>query len=220
MNLLQVVPNWVLGRSPRQLMSTSWEERDAIFEEDVNLFCWERQLPGEIIRYLEEVIPKHPPKLSLTINSATLHDQLVKARDAWGITNLPGSELFWRDVRNLTQDFLSYSETDRARLYLRVMADDGCTKFHVDGYKFRLFTTYYGSGTEWVPEVVVKRAALGTTNQKIVKDFSEVRQMQAGHVAILKGEIPNGRSRVRGIVHRSPPITDIGEKRLILRIDL
>lgn len=85
---------------------------------------------------------------------------------------------------------------------------------------FRLFTTYIGPGTEWLPEEAVNRKALGTTNEKIVMDKSKIQRIQTGHLAILKGELPNHNESVKGIVHRSPEIKNSGGKRIILRIDI
>lgn len=103
---------------------------------------------------------------------------------------------------------------------MKVITSNACAKFHIDGYSLRLFTTYYGPGTEWLPENAVNRNALGTTNEQIVKDQSKINRLGTGHVAILKGELPNRKNSVRGIVHKSPEITGSGDKRIILRVDI
>lgn len=129
-------------------------------------------------------------------------------------------DLFWEDVTILIQDFLAFSENSSATVYLKVIDNNACTKFHTDGYSLRLFTTYHGRGTEWLPEKAVNRSALGETNDQIVKDPSKIQRMETCEVGILKGEIPNAPNRTRGIVHRSPEIVQTGEKRIILRIDI
>ena len=105
-------------------------------------------------------------------------------------------------------------------MHLKMISDDACTKFHTDGYSLRLFTTYHGKGTEWLPEKAVNRTFLGQSNDLIVKDASRIQQMDAFEVGILKGEIPGKASSVKGIVHRSPKIAHTGEKRIILRVDI
>ena len=117
-------------------------------------------------------------------------------------------------------DFLVFSQAKRGGVYLKVVDDNACTKFHVDGYKLRLFTTYVGQGTEWLPEQATNRKGLGKSNNKIVKDASQVRQMNPFEVGILKGELPNGKSSTFGIVHRSPEIVSSEGKRVILRVDI
>ena len=90
----------------------------------------------------------------------------------------------------------------------------------MDWYHLRLFTTYHGKGTEWIPEEAVDRSALGQTNKEIVKDQSKVQQLETFDVGILKGAHSESKRPIKGIVHRSPEIEREGEKRVILRIDL
>ncbi|MEM8893030.1 MAG: DUF1826 domain-containing protein, partial [Bacteroidota bacterium] len=123
------------------------------------------------------------------------------------------------DVYKLASDFLSYSDYGRGRLHLRVVNNDGCTKFHTDNYTLRLFTTYVGKGTEWLPESAVNRTGLGKGNEHVVKNQTMIERMRPFEVGLLKGEIKN-RSITKGIVHRSPKISHTGEKRIILRIDI
>ncbi len=85
---------------------------------------------------------------------------------------------------------------------------------------YDLFTTYLGRGTEWLPEKAVNRSALGKTNELIVKDPSLIQRMNAFDVGILKGELPKRMQRVKGVVHRSPQISEAGEKRVVLRVDI
>ena len=219
MRLSSLIPQ-LYSRSPRQVLSSSWSERHTILEDDVNLYCWERRLPSEVELFLNRKIDETPDKLSIIIDQRNLVDQIDEARKAWGKTNSSGEVLFWQDVVRIMADFLHFSDRGTARFYLKVVENDACTKFHVDGYNLRLFTTYLGPGTMWLPEKAVNRRALGQSNESIVKDATETMQMAPGHVGILKGEIANGKSRVRGIVHRSPEIEQAGEKRIILRVDV
>ena len=69
----------------------------------------------------------------------------------------------------LVNDFLDYSPSGAGTVHLRVISDDSCRKFHTDGYPLRLFTTYLGRGTEWLPEKATNRKGLGKSNDLIVK---------------------------------------------------
>lgn len=205
---------------PKQILSDLWEERNSILQSDVNLFCWKRPIELAISHYLEQLLERELEPIRCTVDSNDLQRSLSQARSAWDKKHSMASELFWQDVFQLTYDFLSFSKTKTGTLHLKVINDNACTKFHTDGYNLRLFTTYHGKGTEWLPEKAVNRSALGKSNALIVKDTTQIQQMGTFHVGILKGETPNTSSPVKGIVHRSPEIAQSREHRIILRIDL
>ncbi len=78
------------------------------------------------------------------------------------------------------------------------------------------------TGTEWLPEKAVNRAALRPSqdlaqeaNRRIVKTPSEVRQARAGDVVLLKG-VHFGSGSAPAAVHRSPPIERQGATRVVL----
>ncbi|CAN5533690.1 hypothetical protein BH10BAC4_BH10BAC4_18010 [soil metagenome] len=113
--------------------------------------------------------------------------------------------------------FASISRSNRIQLHLKLVNDDGCTRFHVDRYALRLLCTYSGPGTEWTYDNNVNRAHLGSGDKdKIIYDWDKINRLQAMDVAILKGEVETD---VKGIVHRSPPLRQEGEKRLVFRLD-
>lgn len=187
---------------------------------DTNLFVWERELTSSVTDFAKDVTISFPEPVRLHITKAELGGQIDKARAQWvGVSTLADHD-FWSDARRLTADFLDFAEGRSGTLHLKVVSDGACTKFHTDGYRLRLFTTYYGLGTEWLPEAAVDRSALGKTNESIVKDPDQVQRIGTGHVSILKGELPGQKCTVKGIVHRSPSITSIDQRRLILRIDI
>lgn len=221
MNLLVPIP-FLKSKTnrPRQVISNSWQDRKRILSKDVNLFCWERSLDQQMKDYLKPGFDAFSEPIVFT---TTLHDlpaQLLKARATWDHSHTEGADAFWMDVYRLVCDFLSLSESRYCTLHLRSVDDNGCTKFHTDGYSLRLFTTYHGPGTEWLPEDAVNRKALGTSNKRIVTSPGRVQRMGTGHVGILKGELPGRPPAAMGIVHRSPAISHTGEKRIILRVDI
>jgi hypothetical protein len=221
MNLLEALP-LINRRSKkiRQVISDTWVDRFSIQEPNVNLFCWKRAPNPTISSYLNELIVKDIPPISLKVNSNDLQDQLNRARATWEKQYTSAGDSFWIDVFGLTNDFLTFSNEKSGWLHLKVIEDDACRKFHTDGYALRLFTTYLGRGTEWLPEKAVNRSALGRSNALIVRDPEQIQQMDAFEVGILKGELPNQQNAINGIVHRSPEIAYAGEKRVILRVDL
>lgn len=208
------------AKVPQQITSGDWEDREAILQPGVNLFCWQRPINPEIESYLEVLQQSDWPKIQQFVAVNELDENLEDIRKVLPSSQGVGSDAFFKDLRQLTSDFLRYSENGSGTLHLRLVTDNACTKFHIDGYKLRLFTTYAGLGTEWLPESAVNRDGLGRGNGKIVRDIAQVRQMAPFEVGILKGEIPKSQAFTKGIVHRSPQISHLGEKRIILRIDL
>ena len=206
--------------APKQLVSESWEDRRHILERDMNLFCWRRPVNESINNYLEKLLENDLPTIRFHTQIDNLEEQIKKVKVNWGFETNEASELFWMDVLQLSKDFLTFSKDRSGIVHLKVISDDACRKFHIDGYSLRLFSTYYGKGTEWLPEKAVNRSGLGKTNKLIVKDSSLIQRMNAFDVGILKGELPSMTKRVKGIVHRSPQINEVGEKRIILRIDI
>ena len=106
----------------------------------------------------------------------------------------------------MTKDFLTLARMRSGTIHLKVINDNACSKFHTDQYKLRLLTTYYGKGTEWLPEKATNRKALGKTNKLIVKDASKIQELTTYDVGVLKGTIPGIINSSKGIVHRSPQI--------------
>ena len=220
MKIFNALPFFKFKRSPVQLISENWSERSSILEEDVNLFVWQRTLDKDITSYLERLLNMPLQDIRGIVDVNNLDEQLASLRNYWDEKTLPNGDEFWNDVRQITIDFLKFSQEGRGTLHLKVVSNDACKKFHVDGYSLRLFSSYLGPGTEWLPEHAVNRHALGTTNTRIVNYPSKIQRMGTGHVGILKGEIPSQHTKEKGIVHRSPMITQTNTKRIILRIDI
>lgn len=207
-------------KDPKQILSDQWSEREAILNNQVNLFCWRRPINVLIKDYLEDLIQKDLENIKVSISLTSIEQDLVQARNVWDSTMSNESNAFWHDVTQLSKDFLSMSGNGEGTLHLRKVNNDACTKFHLDGYHLRLFTTYYGPGTEWLPEKSVNRTALGKSNELIVKQPELIKRMQPLEVGILKGEIANRSNHTPGIVHRSPSIRNTEQQRVIMRIDI
>ncbi|MEM9328900.1 MAG: DUF1826 domain-containing protein [Bacteroidota bacterium] len=218
---MSIFPFTILSRlSPKvpfQIISGSWNDRDAILRSDVNLFCWQRPVDLEVEAYLQSLLEDQLKPIRVHLSEDKMAEKIDRARTMWKRTLGVDGDAFWQDVTSITKDFLQFSATGQGTMHLRVVDDDACTKFHTDGYALRLFITYLGPGTEWVPEVAVRRSALGRSNEEIVKDPERVQRLGTQHVGILKGAPQKG---AKGIVHRSPSLSGTGKKRIILRVDI
>ncbi len=106
----------------------------------------------------------------------------------------------------------------RVHARLEALVDEGCPLFHADHVGLRLLCTYAGAGTEWVPDAGVRRAGLGSgDNRLIVPARRHVRRLAPFTVGLFKGEAFPGHAG-RGVVHRSPPATP-HRPRLLLCLD-
>lgn len=223
MNLLRIIPNITKKQRLRQVISDSWSERELILKPDINLFCWKRPPNLMISNYLEGLLEKELKLISFYTSLDELAYQVNLSRKIWDqhAENQHGADEFWADVMKVAYDFISSCTKEKTgTVRLKLIEGNECRKYHTDRYPLRLFTTYYGSGTEWLPERAVNRPALGNPNAQVLRDPSLVQQMETFEVGILKGEFHNRTKKSSGIVHRSPQIEGSGEKRVILRIDV
>ena len=220
MSLLSFIP-FLKSNAPEQVLSEDWEDRNQILDDGVNLFCWKRPENPVIHQFLQGVLNSHPQPIQVSVNKDELPEQLENARQSWGKhPDSNNGEQFWQDIFMLVNDFLDYSTSGAGTVHLRVITDDSCRKFHTDGYPLRLFTTYLGRGTEWLPEAATNRKGLGKSNDRIVKKPAMIQRMKPFEVGILKGEVPGHHRTAKGVVHRSPGISQDGEKRITLRVDI
>lgn len=221
MNLISNIP-FIKKKDalPRQAISTSWDDRIQVLNKDVNLFCWKRPENKTISNYLNGISSQILEPISFYTSIDQLGKGLSDARKMWDPAHNLEADAFWVDIYRITRDFLLLAQVSHGKVHLKQIADNACRKFHVDGYKLRLFTTYFGEGTEWLPEDATNRKGLGKSNDIIVQDPLKIRQMNVFEVAILKGEIPGAKLLSKGIVHRSPQIEHTDKKRIILRVDI
>lgn len=130
--------------------------------------------------------------------------------------DLEGYQGFVADVSWLISAYACLLGAQRIGLRLRVLDMAMCPRFHVDHVPMRLITTYAGVGSQWLKEDAIDRSQLGNP-QAEPQDVLKIRQINAGDVALLKGERWVGNEGY-GLVHRSPQLQR-GERRLMLSLD-
>lgn len=195
----------VFGQSPQVLAE--------ILQDGVNLAAWQRRLPAQVEDFstvllsldplladdrVIDVDERHPPQLPGLLP---------------GAADLQGYESFVADVAWLVAAYTCLLGARRIGLRLRVLEGAMCPRFHVDKVPLRLLTTYIGAGSEWLKEEAIDRGQLHTAQPAV----DNIQRLQAGEVAILKGEKWLGNEGA-GLVHRSP-MTAPGERRLLLSLD-
>ena len=88
-----------------------------------------------------------------------------------------------------------------------------CQRYHIDNVPLRLLVTYYGKGTEWVPDSAVDRLAYdsGMPNDKILTTNNAKKFLNAWDIAIFRGG-PDG------LLHRTPDAA-LNTPSILLRLD-
>jgi hypothetical protein len=105
-----------------------------------------------------------------------------------------------RDIEGLAVRFGRMMGSNTVRIRLEGVTTDACRKLHTDYTDVRLITTYAGPGTEY-----------RTT------DDGELQRVPTTAIALVKGRLfPGGHPPCW---HRSPPLNDTGERRIVLVID-
>lgn len=193
----------VFGETPQVLAE--------VLQDGVNLAVWRRRLPAQLEDFAALVISLGQPLADQRVidvneeQKPVLPDLLREAAD------LHGYEAFVADVTWLVAAYTCLVGARRVGLRLRVLDGPMCPRFHVDNVPLRLLTTYVGPGSEWLQERDSGCGELYTAEPSV----DNIQQLQAGEVAILKGEKWQGNEGA-GLVHRSPSAQ---QGRLLLSLD-
>lgn len=113
-------------------------------------------------------------------------------------------KLLRADILALARRFAAFMQVETVRLRLEAVTTNACRKVHADYTDLRLISTYYGPGTDYLPA--------GAEPSE-----SSLHRMAAGDIGLFKGRL-YGEDHLP-CLHRSPPIEETGEVRLVLVID-
>ena len=191
-----------------------------IFNREINISIWKRNLNSNILHASEILLLKNSDlQFSELVNKNFSIDFLV---DKIGADEKLIS--FYEDIQYLTKLFCELFDIKDAWLRIDAIDKPMCPRFHADHLKCRLVTTYYGPGTQWLPNSLVNRNKLGHGNNGLADDISglfskksDIENLDVGDIGLLKGEAWVNNEGL-GLVHRSPH-TDSNYKRLYVTID-
>ncbi|WP_379542795.1 DUF1826 domain-containing protein [Novosphingobium piscinae] len=108
------------------------------------------------------------------------------------------------DISALVARFAALLGLSEVRIRLEAINTNACRKIHADYTDVRLITTYFGPGTDYVPH-----------GHEPIE--ANLKRLPAGTIALFKGRLfHDGHPPC---FHRSPPVGDTGERRLVLVID-
>lgn len=181
-----------------------------IYDASTNIAIWDRLLDDSLRQFSKLMCHRHQSyQMRVTGNTSAIEQYLLK-----DLPDIHYKANFIDDVILLADMFGELLDIKTVGVRLAVLTKAMCPKFHVDRVPARLITTYYGGGTEWVPNHYVTRDPQGRVS---VNGAVPIESLCSGQVALIKGEIWHGNER-KGLVHRSPAIT-ADEPRLVLTID-
>ena len=206
--------------SPRSIDGTKPEVLKDIYLEDINIVTWQRTLSNSLSEASESILKANPTlKLSQIV---TPQETYSNVHELLGLSKI--SAILAEDITELVDMFCYLFGLNRAGLRLTSLDGAMCPKFHVDRVPCRLITTYHGIATEWLPHDSADRTKLGHGSQGkpdnqsgLFKTSKDIKQLNQGEVALLKGESWGG-NQGAGLIHRSPQILE-EKRRLLLTLD-
>jgi hypothetical protein len=194
----------VVATLPRAIIASNADVLSAIRDEDVSLAIWERPTPSPIESLSLNQIRNIRFQAAVGELPELLEVKLVEAGYKKGI----GCNILINDIAMLANRFAAVMDVGEVQIRLEHITTNACKKFHGDYVTARLICTYVGQGTQWLDGEDAADCDCG--------DPHNIRQMQAGDVAILKGRMW---AEDAPAIHRSPPIEQTAEERLVLVIN-
>ena len=202
----------------RALFGSDLSVLSEIYQPDVNLSVWNREIDPDLKGEAEALIASDPTfqkSLGMRADEAPAALQSFFPKRQYDALR---ADMAW-----LIDAFSYLFDLRDVGLRLAVLDKAMCPKFHVDKVPCRLITTYTGIATEWLPHDRVNRRFLGPDAPTVVGpepgicESGDIEILETGAVALLKGESWEGNEGC-GLVHRSPSIED-QSRRLLLTLD-
>lgn len=172
-----------------------------IEDEHCSLAVWQRDVPVDVSSLLADGLEN----LRILVPSDRPEFLLREALQTCGFPNNVAAQKLMDDVLMLCQNFHELANSPSIEIRLELVSGNSCWKFHSDYVEMRLITTYLGRGTQWIDD----------RNLSQLPDDSNpeaINELGAGDIGLFKGRLAKGRPAI----HRSPPISGTGEKRLLL----
>ncbi len=194
-----------------------------IYQEDINIAIWQRKLTDDLALATKDILTSATRiEIAEAVTANSVRSMLCNK-----LGNSNAVMMLSDDISLLVDMFCCLFDLKGAGLRLTSLDRAMCPRFHFDRIPCRLVTTYYGNGTEWLPNHLVNRSKLGAGNQGkpdelsgLFHNIDDIRQLGQGDVALLKGEYWHDNEGA-GVVHRSPvkPEDSFNERRLLLTLD-
>ena len=191
-----------------------------IINKNINILVWQRKVSQTLIKESESIINQNP-KLALSEIVSPEDTKYILINQLDSLNELSN---IIDDISSIVEIFCNLFGIERAWLRLDAIDSPMCPRFHTDNVKCRLVTTYYGPGTQWLPNHLADTTKLGAGNEGLLDkdsglyfDEESIKQLNVGDIALLKGEGWEG-NKGKGLIHRSPHSNQI-YRRLYMTID-
>ncbi|BAI96721.1 hypothetical protein Sj15T_11770 [Sphingobium sp. TA15] len=200
------VPDAIGRESPTHVVEDSDGAVLAIIRApEINLAIWRRPLGAALVDWIGRLDLQAIEDLRFETALATLDEDI---RDGLGEAGYPEGDILAADIVDLARHVMSVTGEEDAVIRLEIVEDDACRRFHADYVTARLICTYAGLGTQWLSS---EDAAARDAGMPLAEHA--IRSLAAGDVGLFKGRIW---APENAIIHRSPPISGTGAKRLVL----
>ena len=203
-----------------------------IYNDAITIAIWQRSLSENTDAYVQALLQSSQKiALKLVATPAKLQQELQRIFPEVITANdsaLTHQELL-QNLNELLEMFSCLFDATTIGLRINTLEHPMCPRFHVDNVPVRLVTTYGGAGTQWLPAAYADCSKLGPKARGVMDEHSgiicnaqAIQQLNAGDVALLKGENWEG-NEGRGLIHRSPSchLDDTGQlqRRLLITCD-
>ena len=206
-----------LRPAPMQVEGSEPEVLAEVLRDGVNLAVWQRELPASVQDFAAFLLQRQRPLAeSFSVRIEEGEGRLTLPEILPQLHTAPGYEAFVADLLWQVEAFACLLDARSVGVRLRILDKPMCPRFHVDHVPVRLITTYAGVASEWLAEGAMPRHQLGQAAAEPT-DEQKIRRLQAGHVALAKGEKWLGNEGA-GLIHRSPQPPE-GQQRLLLTLD-
>ncbi|WP_350335779.1 DUF1826 domain-containing protein [Coralliovum pocilloporae] len=181
------------------------EALSAFLQPDCVAAIWHRQTPPDVQNWLDALDPERLPRGRVILQSEAVTSAVDHFCHMTGLPAGPGRDWLQADIALLAERFSDLTGSRFLRLRLDVITSNACRKFHIDSVTARLVCTYRGTGTQY-----------GISNDG--HDPEQIMTVQTGSPILLRGTLWPSHPPA-GVLHRSPPIEETGETRLLLVLD-
>lgn len=215
-----------------------------IAEPGVEAVIWNRQVPKSVLAALKNLPAHQVENGRFRTTPEAVRQHVLDVFNAWSWPISDAHEWAADDVARLSAQMARLLSTRHLLLRVELVRDDACRKFHCDTLKARLICTYSGKGTEFgVPESGPPEFG---ANEFGISEFEgselggselsgfegdapplptspspsipKIDHVPTGAPILLKGKQWPGYYE-RTLLHRSPPIENGGDPRLVIALN-
>ena len=181
------------------------ENLNILATQDCAAAIWQRQHLPDFQTWIDGLNPDILPSVRLIKEPQDVATVLSEICDTSSVIDRAHWQYLIKDIAELSHLFCDLMAAPYMRLRLESITSNACRKFHIDAITARLVCTYRGTGTQF----------------GISQDGAEPERIftvPTGTPILLRGTLWPEQPR-SGLLHRSPPIEESGETRLVLVLD-